>query len=257
MLWGPSKAGQALFTSMNSICRGGGDPWGRGLRKSDDDQPNASRTAMDQNPSHPRWRLRAALAFAAAALAACASRGGAPAARLPTIPTAGQVDLARFMGDWYVIAHVPTWPERAAFNAVESYSLREDGRIATRFRFRHGGFDAPVSTMHPVGTVRPGTGNAVWDMQFLWPFQAEYVIAELSPDGQRTLIARSDRDYAWLMARTPQIAPQAYEQAMARLQALGYDLQKVRRVPQRWPESGPDGAPPQRANEGPTGEVAR
>ncbi|NCT95991.1 MAG: lipocalin family protein [Comamonadaceae bacterium] len=212
---------------------------------------------MDKNPSHPRWRLRAALACAAAALAACASRGGPPAARMPSIPTAGQVDLARFMGDWYVIAHVPTWPERAAFNAVETYALREDGRIATRFRYRHGGFDAPVSTMHPVGTVRPGTGNAVWDMQFLWPFQAEYVIAELSPDGQRTLIARSDRDYAWLMARTPQIAPQDYEQAMARLQALGYDLEKVRRVPQRWPESGPDAAPQPPAHEAPARERAR
>lgn len=192
---------------------------------------------MAQPISKRRWRVLALIACAATALGACASRGGsASPGAAPSIPTAGPIDLARFMGDWYVIAHVPTWPERAAFNAVESYSLREDGRIATRFRYRHGGFDAPVNTMHPVGTVRPGSGNAVWDMQFLWPFQAEYVIAELSADGQRTLIARSDRDYAWLMARTPQISPQAYDEAMASLRALGYDLQKVRRVPQRWPE---------------------
>lgn len=192
---------------------------------------------MVENLGNRRWRLLALIAFAATALGACASRGGgAPAAAFPSIPTAGSIDLSRFMGDWYVIAHVPTWPERAAFNAVESYSLREDGRIATRFRYRHGGFNAPVNTMHPVGTVRPGTGNAVWDMQFLWPFQAEYVIAELSADGQRTIVARSDRDYAWLMARTPQISDQAYEEAMASLRALGYDMDKVRRVPQRWPE---------------------
>jgi apolipoprotein D and lipocalin family protein len=192
---------------------------------------------MADHMSRRRWRLVAVIACAAAALGACASRGGGESVKAPpSIPTAGAVDLARFMGDWYVIAHVPTWPERAAFNAVESYSLREDGRIATRFRYRHGGFDAPVNTMHPVGTVRPSTGNAVWDMQFLWPFQAEYVIAGLSADGQRTIIARSDRDYAWLMARTPQISPQAYEEAMASLRALGYDLAKVRRVPQRWPE---------------------
>lgn len=192
---------------------------------------------MAKHIGNRRWRLLALIACAGAALAACANRGSvAPEARAPSIPTAGPIDLARFMGDWYVIAHVPTWPERAAFNAVESYSMRADGRIATRFRYRHGGFDAPVSTMHPVGTVRPGTGNAVWDMQFLWPFQAEYVIAELSADGQRTIIARSDRDYAWLMARTPQITPQAYDEAMASLRALGYDMDKVRRVPQRWPE---------------------
>lgn len=192
---------------------------------------------MAKSIGNGRWRRMALVACASTVVAACASRGsGAPSTPAPTIPTAAPIDLSRFMGDWYVIAHVPTWPERAAFNAVESYSLREDGRIATRFRYRHGGFNATVNTMHPVGTVRPGTGNAVWDMQFLWPFQAEYVIAELSADGQRTIIARSDRDYAWLMARTPQISDQAYEEAMASLRALGYDLDKVRRVPQRWPE---------------------
>lgn len=186
--------------------------------------------------SDRRWRVLA-LVCAVVAVAACASRGSNGASTPgPSIPTARDIDLARFMGDWYVIANIPTWPEREAFNAVETYSLREDGRIATRFRYRHGSFEAPVNTMHPVGTVRPGTGNAVWDMQFLWPFQAEYVIADFSADGQRTLIARSDRDYAWLMARTPQITQQAYDEGMAKLRALGYDIGKVRRVPQRWPE---------------------
>ncbi|RYF69339.1 MAG: hypothetical protein EOO29_33625 [Comamonadaceae bacterium] len=182
--------------------------------------------------SRRHWRVLA-LVCAAAAVAACASRGGAPA---PSVPTARDVDLSRFMGDWYVIANIPTWPERDAYNAVENYSLREDGRIQTRFRYRHGSFEAPVNTMHPIGTVRAGTDNAVWDMQFLWPFQAEYVISDLSPDGQRTLIARSDRDYVWLMARTPQITQQAYDEGIERMRVLGYDVSKVRRVPQRWPE---------------------
>ena len=29
----------------------------------------------------------------------------------PTIPVAERVDLERFMGDWYVIANIPTSPE--------------------------------------------------------------------------------------------------------------------------------------------------
>jgi lipocalin len=32
------------------------------------------------------------------------------------------VDIQRFMGDWYVIANIPTWIEKGAHNAVESYS---------------------------------------------------------------------------------------------------------------------------------------
>jgi len=164
-----------------------------------------------------------------AALTACATP-------TPSITPAPQVDIARFMGDWYVIAHIPTFPEKNAFNAVESYAQRPDGRIQTDFRYRDGSFEAPVKTLHPVGTVRPDTGNAVWGMQFIWPIQAEYVIADVSADYQSTIVARSKRDYVWLMARTPELTPESYAQALRKIEALGYDLAKLRRVPQRWPE---------------------
>jgi apolipoprotein D and lipocalin family protein len=86
--------------------------------------------------------------------------------------------------------------------------------------------------MHPVGTVRPGTGNAIWGMQFVWPIQAEYVIVHVEPDYSQTIVGRSARDYAWVMARTPQISEQDYQRHLQRLRELGYDLGKLRRVPQ-------------------------
>jgi apolipoprotein D and lipocalin family protein len=150
----------------------------------------------------------------------------------PKMPSVAQVDVPRFMGDWYVIAHIPSFPERHAFDAVESYALRDDGRIQTTFRYRNGSFDAPVKTMHPVGTVEPRGHGAVWGMQFVWPIQAEYVIAWLDADYTQTIVGRSKRDYVWLMARTPTISEADYQAARARIAALGYDLSKLRRVPQ-------------------------
>lgn len=146
------------------------------------------------------------------------------------------VDLARFMGDWYVIAHIPSRPERNAFNAVESYRLDAGGRVRTTFRFRDGSFDAPSETMTPTGYVKPGSGNAVWGMQFVWPVKAEYVIAYLDADYRTTIIARSKRDYAWVMARSPTLPDAEYEALMERLAGMGYPRASVRRVPQRWPE---------------------
>ena len=35
------------------------------------------------------------------------------------IHTVEKVDLERFMGDWYVIASIPTFIEKEAFNAIE------------------------------------------------------------------------------------------------------------------------------------------
>ena len=91
----------------------------------------------------------------------------------PTIPVAERVDLERFMGDWYVIANIPTAPEKGAHNAVESYRLDDDGSIATTFTFREGAFDGPEKVMRPRGFVRDRESNAVWGMQFIWPIKAE------------------------------------------------------------------------------------
>lgn len=150
----------------------------------------------------------------------------------PSVRTAAPVDVDRFMGDWYVIAHIPSFPERDAYRAVESYARLPDGRIRTTFRYRKGALDGPEKTMHPVGTVRPDTGGAVWNMQFVWPIQAEYVISFVDADYQQTIVARSKRDYVWLMARTPAISDADYQARLRQIEALGYDLSKLRRVPQ-------------------------
>lgn len=159
--------------------------------------------------------------------------GGCVSTAAPTVPVVHDVDLARFSGSWYVIASIPSYLERHAYDAVESYELRHDGRIQTTFRYRNGSFEAPLKTLKPVGTVVPGTGNAVWGMQFIWPIKAEYVISYLDPGYTETIIARSKRDYAWIMARTPEIPEAAYAADVERLKAMGYDVSKLRKVPQR------------------------
>jgi apolipoprotein D and lipocalin family protein len=154
------------------------------------------------------------------------------------ITTVDQVDLERFMGDWYVIASIPTWFERDAYNAVETYELEQDDTVQTTFTYRHGGFDKPLKTMTPTGFVRADSGNAVWGMQFIWPFKAEYRVVYLDPDYSRTIIGRSKRDYAWIMAREPSISDQAYDEMIEFLRGAGYDVSEVRRVPQQWPDTG-------------------
>ena len=148
------------------------------------------------------------------------------------LPLADSVDVPRFMGDWYVIAHIPTRPERKAYDAVERYALRPDGRIQTTFTFRKGSFQTPLKSMHPIGEVAKEGNGALWSMQFFWPFKAEYVIAWRDADYAQTIVARSKRDYVWYMARTPQVSEADYQQAVQRIAAMGYDVSQLRRVPQ-------------------------
>ncbi|HEU4457899.1 MAG TPA: lipocalin family protein [Methylibium sp.] len=151
------------------------------------------------------------------------------------IALAPQVDLPRFMGRWYVIAAIPTWPERDAYEAVESYRLRDDGRIATTFTFRRGSFEAPLKTMEPVGTVADTRSNAVWTMQFVWPFEADYRIVHVDPAHTEVIVGREKRDYVWIMARTPTLPDADYQRLVGIVAAQGYDTAKLRLVPQKRP----------------------
>jgi len=173
------------------------------------------------------WHRGLLLGLACLLLAGCA-------ADRPPIHTVDRVDLDRFMGDWYVIAHIPTFIEDEAYNAVESYRLTEEGRVATTFTFREGGFDGERKTYTPTGFIRDRDSNAVWGMQFLWPFKAEYRVIYLNGDYTRTIIGRTARDYAWIMAREPRIPEPAYRRLVDFLAEQGYDPSEIRKVPQRW-----------------------
>jgi apolipoprotein D and lipocalin family protein len=151
------------------------------------------------------------------------------------MPTVATVDLKRFMGDWYVIANIPTSLERGAHNAVENYALAADGTISTTFTFRDGSFDGKQKTYTPRGFIVDQQSNALWGMRFIWPIKADYRIIHLNEDYTQTVIGRLKRDYVWIMARTPQISDEDYQRLLQFVGAQGYDVTKVQKVPQRWP----------------------
>ena len=150
--------------------------------------------------------------------------------------TVDYVNLEKFMGDWYVVANMPTYFERNAHNAVETYALNSAGDIETTFTFRAGAFDGPLKTFHPKGFIKDKQSNALWKMQFIWPIKADYRIVYLSADYDQVIIGRRARDYVWVMARTPEISGADLKLLADRVKSLGYDIEKLVKVPQHWPQ---------------------
>lgn len=167
------------------------------------------------------------------------SPGAAFASDLPPVKPVAHVDLSRFMGPWYLIASIPTVFEKHAWNAVETYTLQPDGNVHTTFRFNNGAADGPVKLIHSTGYVHPGTGNAVWGVKVFGPFKAQYIVAWLKPDYSEMIVARDARDYTWVFARTPTIPAADWDTLMAKVKALGYPMDKVRKVPQTRPPPRP------------------
>lgn len=135
------------------------------------------------------------------------------------------------MGDWYVIANIPYFAERDKVATLDRYALRADGRIDNIYVFRKG-FDRPQQQYDAIATPVPGSGNAHWKVQFVWPFKADLLVLEVAPDYQWALIGHPSRKYAWVFAREPAMDEARYRELAARLARFGYDPAELRRVPQ-------------------------
>jgi apolipoprotein D and lipocalin family protein len=181
-----------------------------------------------------RWFHLLACLLSLALLEACATHRDRPLEAMDRT-----VDLERFMGDWYVIGFIPIdlpfFSEEGAHNGVESYRLTENGVIETTYTFRDGGFDGPERRFTPKGWVYNHDTNAEWRMQFVWPFKAAFLIVYLDEDYQKTIIGVPDRNHVWIMARNPHMSDGEYQRMLGYAARLGYDVAKVKRVPQRWP----------------------
>lgn len=159
---------------------------------------------------------------------------------LPPLEAIDQpVDLQRFMGDWYVIGSIPIdfWfaSEAGAHNGVETYELRDDGKIQTTYTFKQDSFDGEEKQFNPVAWVHNTDTNAEWRMQFLWPFRSAYLIAYLDENYEHTVIGVPNRSNVWIMSRRHDLSESEYAGLLEIVTGLGYDDSLVQRVPQQWP----------------------
>ena len=164
------------------------------------------------------------LAGALVASIGCASR--------PPMATVPYVDLNRYQGDWYVIAHIPYWLEEGKVATYDRYAMRPDGTMDNIFVFRRDTFDAPEEEWRGTAWVHNTTTNAEWRVRFLWPFTADYLIIDLDPDYRWAVIGHPSRDLFWILARERHLDQTVFDGILERAKAQGYDPTRVKKVPQ-------------------------
>ena len=111
--------------------------------------------SADEGEGHGRRLVIASMLLTSLLLGACQ---GTPQRPLQTVDS---VEIPRFMGDWHVIACIPTRIERQAYAALESYRQDPEGRVLTTFSFRDSSFEGPQKRYHRVGIIKDGIIGAV------------------------------------------------------------------------------------------------
>ena len=160
---------------------------------------------------------------------------------LPPLQVQAQVDLEKFMGRWYVIANIPYRAEAGKVGSYVEYHPRSDGRMDDLYFFRKKNFDSKLNQWSGVAWVVDTKSNARWLAQFIWPFKFDYLILATAPDYSWALVGHPSRDLAWVFAREATMDDVTYQQLRGKLSAMGYDVKRVLRVPQKPQDLGQPG----------------
>lgn len=146
---------------------------------------------------------------------------------LETVP---KVDVQRYMGKWYEIASFPQSFQKGCSCTVAEYELMDNGKVRVT-----NSCDAKGKRKVAKGKawVTEKSTNAKLKVSFFWPFSGKYWIIDLADDYSYAVVGHPNRDYLWILSRTPQMDAQTYQQITERAKAKGFDitrLQKTRQV---------------------------
>lgn len=139
-------------------------------------------------------------------------------------------DLDRYLGHWYEIARLDHSFEEGLDCVTADYSLRDDGGVKV--------VNAGVNLETGESSVADGKAYFIGEpsvarlkVSFFGPFYGGYNVLELDPDYRHALVAGPNRDYLWILARTPTISQDTYQGLVERAAELDFavdDLIKVK-----------------------------
>jgi apolipoprotein D and lipocalin family protein len=181
-----------------------------------------------RRPAARRW------ATAAVALAAAVALQATAAAAQTAVPprTVPFVDLDRYAGDWFEIARLPNRFQRQCVGDVRaSYARRADGRLDVVNQCRTD--DGRIQARGIARVVDDRTFARLkvrfapaWlaFLPFVW---GDYWIIGLAEDYSWAVVGSPDREYLWILARTPRLDDESAAAARGIARANGFDVERL------------------------------
>jgi len=136
-------------------------------------------------------------------------------------------NAAKYLGTWYEIARFDFYFERGLDNTTAEYY---PGKNTANLGVRNSG------TVVATGKRKVAVGKARFrgpesrgelEVSFFGPFWAEYTVLTLDADYRYALIGGKDRQYLWILSRTPSIPEALKREYLDLAESLGFDTAKL------------------------------
>ena len=145
-----------------------------------------------------------------------------------SLEVVAQVDLQRYLGKWYEIAHLPFRFENDCTDITATYSLSKDGKISVLNECLK---DGKLKQAKGKAKVVDKSTGAKLKGTFFWPFSADYWIIDLGKTYDYAVVGTPNRKYLWMLNRTPQMDDALFSQLVESAKSKGFDVNKLIKTP--------------------------
>lgn len=127
------------------------------------------------------------------------------------LPTAKDVDVARYIGKWYVISSLPQFFTRNCEGQTAEYTVANEKTITVHnICYKENG---KTKDIRGKGVIQDAPNNARLQVTFdtfwtrFFKIKGDYVIIKLGDGYDTVMVGSTNRKSLWIMSRTPTIDP--------------------------------------------------
>jgi Bacterial lipocalin len=135
-----------------------------------------------------------------------------------------KVDLSRYLGKWYEIAHLPAKFQEGCEQTTATYGLREDGTISVLNECTRNGKHTEAKGKAKVADRAAG---AKLKVTFFWPFYGDYWIIKLGENYEYAVVGSPNHKYLWILCRTPQMDEKLYGELLDFAGSRGFNVDSI------------------------------
>ncbi len=141
-----------------------------------------------------------------------------------TLEVVPYVELEKYLGKWYEIAHLPTRFQKGCTDTTATYNLSEDGNISVLNECIRKG---KVKQTKGKAKVVDKNSGAKLKVTFFWPFYGDYWIIDLGKDYDYAVVGTPNRKYLWILSRTPRMEDNLFFQLIESVKSKGFDVNNL------------------------------
>ena len=137
------------------------------------------------------------------------------------------VELKKYLGKWYEVAHLPARFQEGCSDTTATYTLSEDGSISVLNECRRNG---KVKRAKGKAKVVDKNSGAKLKVTFFWPFYGDYWIINLGDNYDYAVVGTPNRKYLWILSRTPQMDDKLFSRLKDFGKSKGFGIENLIRT---------------------------